>query len=112
MGNPTYCENAEKLIRVCRERNVGTMVIKTITKAPWGERAHTATTWYAPFDEPGIIQRAVNFALSYDVTGLCTVGDVRILPLVLQACENFKPMDVVEREKMIAEGQQFEPLFV
>jgi predicted aldo/keto reductase-like oxidoreductase len=112
MGNPYYRENAEELIRVCRERNVGTMVIKTITKAPWGEREHTATTWYEPFDEPGIIQRAVDFALSYDVTGLCTVGDVRILPLVLQACENFKPMDEAEREKMIAEGRQFEPLFV
>lgn len=111
MGNPTYRENAEELIRVCRERNVGTMVIKAITKAPWGERAHTATTWYEPFDEPGIIQRAVDFALSYDVTGLCTVGDVRILSLVLQACENFKPMDSAEREKMIAEGRQFEPLF-
>ncbi len=111
MGNPTYRENAEELIRVCRERNVGTMVIKTITKAPWGQREHTATTWYEPFDEPGIIQRAVDFALSYDVTGLCTVGDVRILPLVLQACENFKPMDAAEREKMIAEGRQFEPLF-
>ena len=112
MGNPYYRENAEELIRVCRERNVGTMVIKTITKAPWGQREHTATTWYEPFDEPGIIQRAVDFALSYDVTGLCTVGDVRILPLVLQACENFKPMDEAEREKMIAEGRQFEPLFV
>lgn len=112
MGNPYYRENAEELIRVCRERNVGTMVIKTITKSPWGQREHTATTWYEPFDEPGIIQRAVDFALSYDVTGLCTVGDVRILPLVLQACENFKPMDEAEREKMIAEGRQFEPLFV
>lgn len=111
MGNPTYRENAEELIRVCRERNVGTMVIKAITKAPWGEREHTATTWYEPFDEPGIIQRAVDFALSYDVTGLCTVGDARILPLVLQACENFRPMDEAEREKMIAEGQKFEPLF-
>ncbi len=111
MGNPYYRENAEELIRVCRERNVGTMVIKTITKAPWGEREHTATTWYEPFDEPGIIQRAVDFALSYDVTGLCTVGDARILPLVLRACENFKPMDAAEREKMIAEGKQFEPLF-
>ncbi len=111
MGNPTYRENAEELIRVCRERNVGTMVIKAITKSPWGQREHTATTWYEPFDEPGLIQRAVDFALSYDVTGLCTVGDARILPLVLQACENFRPMDESEREKMIAEGEQFEPLF-
>jgi len=46
------------------------------------------------------------------VTGLCTVGDTRLLPLVLKACENFRPMDEAEREKVIAEGQSFEPLFV
>ncbi|GAB4487087.1 MAG: hypothetical protein Fur0016_18200 [Anaerolineales bacterium] len=77
----------------------------------WGQREHTATVWYEPFDGPGILQRAFACALSNDVTRLCTVGDVRILSLVLQACENFRPMDAAEREKMIAEGRQFEPLF-
>jgi aryl-alcohol dehydrogenase-like predicted oxidoreductase len=111
MANPEYRKNTEELIRVCRERNVGTMVIKTITKAPWGEREHTATTWYEPFTDQATIQRAVNFALSYDVTGLCTVGDVRVLPLVLEACQNFTPMDEAEREALIATGRQFAPLF-
>jgi aryl-alcohol dehydrogenase-like predicted oxidoreductase len=111
MANPVYRKNTEELIRVCRERNVGTMVIKTITKGPWGEREHTSTTWYEPFTQLDEIQRAVNFALSYDVTGLCTAGDIRVLPLVLKACEGFKPMDENERERVIAEGQQFEPLF-
>lgn len=111
MANPVYRKNTEELLRVCRERNVGTMIIKTIAKGPWGEREHTSTTWYEPFTDQDVIQRAVNFALSYDVTGLCTAGDIRVLPLVLQACENFKPMDVDEREKMIAGGQQFEALF-
>jgi aryl-alcohol dehydrogenase-like predicted oxidoreductase len=111
MANPEYRKNTEELIRVCRERNVGTMVIKTITKAPWGEREHTATTWYEPFTDQATIQRAVNFALSHDVTGLCTVGDVRVLPLVLEACQNFTPMDEAEREALIATGRQFAPLF-
>jgi len=111
MANPVYRKNTEELLRVCRERNVGTMIIKTITKGPWGEREHTSTTWYEPFTDLENIQRAVNFGLSYDVTGLCTAGDIRVLPLVLQACENFKPMDVEEREKMIADAKQFEPLF-
>ena len=111
MANPVYRKNTEELLRVCRERNVGTMIIKTITKGPWGDKAHTANTWYEPFTDQETIQRAVNFALSYDVTGLCTAGDTRVLPLVLQACENFKQMDAEEREKMIATGKQFEPLF-
>jgi hypothetical protein len=58
-----------------------------------------------------MIQRAVNFGLSYPVTGLCTAGDTRILPLVVQACENFMQLNDSEREQMIQSAQEYEPLF-
>lgn len=111
MGNPEFRKHAEELIATCKAKDVGTMVIKTVTKGPWGEREKTATTWYEPFDDMEKIQQAVNFALSYDVTGLCTAGDTRILPLVLKACENFRSMGDAEMEMLIESGQQFEPLF-
>ena len=111
MANPEYRTYAEELIATCKAKDVGTMIIKTITKAPWRERQHTANTWYEPFDKQDEIQRAVNFALSYDVTGLCTAGDTRILPMVLQACENFTRLSQDEKEEMIKSGAQFEPLF-
>jgi predicted aldo/keto reductase-like oxidoreductase len=112
MGNPEFRKNAEELIATCKSKDVGTMVIKTITKGPWGEKEHTATTWYEPFDKAGEIQAAVNFALSHEVTGLCTAGDTRILPLVLKACENFKQLDKLKLEEIIESGKQYEPLFV
>jgi aryl-alcohol dehydrogenase-like predicted oxidoreductase len=111
MANPEYKKHTEELIAACKTKDVGTMVIKTVTRAPWGEREHTATTWYEPFDQMDMIQKAVNFALSYDVTGLCTAGDTRILPMVLKACENFKRLDGNEMAEMIQSGQQYEPLF-
>jgi predicted aldo/keto reductase-like oxidoreductase len=111
MANPEYRKNAENLITACKAKDVGTMVIKTITKGPWGEKTHTATTWYEPFEKEKEIQQAVNFALSYEVTGLCTAGDTRILPLVLKACENFSQLDETEREAIIQTGRQFQPLF-
>jgi aryl-alcohol dehydrogenase-like predicted oxidoreductase len=111
MANPEYREQAEALIETCRSRDVGTMVIKTITKGPWGEKPHSATTWYEPFEETERIQAAVNFALSYDVTGLCTAGDTRLLPRVLEACERFTPLAVAERESLIEAGRGYEPLF-
>jgi aryl-alcohol dehydrogenase-like predicted oxidoreductase len=111
MGNPDFRKYAGELISTCKTKDVGTMVIKTITKGPWGNRPHTATTWYEPFDRMDEIQRAVDFALSYDVTGLCTAGDTRILPLVLKACENFTRLDVLKMEEMIRAGGQYEPLF-
>lgn len=111
MANPQFRKYAEELIATCKAKDVGTLVIKTITKAPWGERQHTATTWYEPFDKGDEIQRAVNFALSYDVTGLCTAGDTRVLPLVLKACENFSRLGNDEMEEMIKSAKQYEPLF-
>jgi len=99
------------LIATCKAKDVGTMIIKSITKAPWGNREHTATTWYEPFDNIEEIQPAVNFALSYDVTGLCTAGDTRVLPIMLKACENFTRLSEAEKEAMIESGKQYEPLF-
>jgi len=111
MANPEYKKYTDELIATCKAKDIGTMVIKTITKRPWGEREHTANTWYEPFEKMDEIQSAVNFALSYDVTGLCTAGDTRILPLVLKACANFKRLDAAEMEAMIQSAGQYEPLF-
>lgn len=111
MRNPDYRKYAEELIATCKTRDVGTMVIKTITKAPWGSREHTANTWYEPFEKMDEIQKGVNFALSHDVTGLCTAADTRILPLVLQACENFTRLSQDQMEEMIKSDDRYEPLF-
>jgi predicted aldo/keto reductase-like oxidoreductase len=62
MANPEFRAYAEALIATCRAKDVGTLIIKSITKGPWGDRQHTATTWYEPFDKSDKIQPAVNFA--------------------------------------------------
>ena len=111
MANPEFRKYAEELVATCKTKDVGTMVIKHITKGPWGDKTHTATTWYEPFDKIEEIQKGVDFALSYDVTGLCTPGDTRVLPLVLEACKNFAQLSKDEMEEMIESGKQYEPLF-
>jgi len=111
LANPQYRMNAEALVAECRKKDVGTMLIKTITKGQWGEKEHTATTWYEPFNLLDEIQQAVNFALSYDVTGLCTAGDTRVLSLVLKACEDFQLLSNSEREQLIEAGKVYQPLF-
>jgi aryl-alcohol dehydrogenase-like predicted oxidoreductase len=111
MANPKYRQDAEDLIAECKRKDVGMMIIKSITRGPWGDQAHTATTWYEPFGKMDEIQRAVNFVLSYDITGLCTAGDIRILPMVLEACQNFKPLSAADREKLIESGRNYQPLF-
>jgi aryl-alcohol dehydrogenase-like predicted oxidoreductase len=109
--NPTYRRNAEDLLSLCRARDVGVMAIKAVAREPWGDQLRTATTWYRPFDEPKAVQQAVDFALSQEVTGLCTVGDVRVLPIQLEACANFTHMSAAEQHKLIASAGQLELLF-
>jgi len=110
-ANPAYRENAEALLDECRQRDVGTMIIKSITKGPWGDKPKTHTTWYEPFSDHEHIQQAVNFALSQNVTGLCAAGDVNVLPLFLEACENFNRLSQAEQEALIANVAEYKPLF-
>ena len=108
---PDYAEPALELLEVCGEKDVGVMIIKSIAKQPWGDRPHTSAPWYEPFIEAEIIQDLVSFALSYPVTGICTVSDVDILPYVLDACNNFTLISPEVREAMIEEYKKFEPVF-
>ena len=110
-ADPTYRANAEALISECRTRDIGTMAIKANCKRPWGERAKTFNTWYEPFDEPAQIQQAINFALSQDVTGLCTSGDFRILPLFLDACEHWMRLSENGQATLLATASNYQPLF-
>lgn len=107
----TYRAKAEELLRQCRPKDVGTMIIKSIARQPWGKQPKTHNTWYQPFTEPEIIQQAVNFVLSQDVTGLCTAGDSQVLPLVLQACANYTTMSRTDQEALIGSAINYESIF-
>jgi aryl-alcohol dehydrogenase-like predicted oxidoreductase len=103
--------SAEELIRLCNQRDVGIMAIKSIAKGPWGGREQTHQTWYEPMTDKQIIQNAVNFALSYEVTGLCTPGDVTLLPEFIQSCQDYRRLDDKEHRDLMRQGTTYEPLF-
>ena len=111
MQNPAYAADFEALFAVCQERGVAVQTIKSITRAPWGERPHTAATWYEPLRDPVAIDRAVWWVLGRPGVFLNTVGDIEVLPLVLDAASRFqeRPSDAEMEE--IAARQAMEPLF-
>ncbi len=110
-ANKEYRRYAEKLLRECRTRDVGTMIIKSIARGPWEDQARTYDPWYEPFSDAAMIQQGVNFVLSQDVTGLCTVSDMTLLPLVLNACEHYTRISPPEQERLIETATQYKPLF-
>jgi predicted aldo/keto reductase-like oxidoreductase len=111
-ADPAYRRDIEALFAVCHAKNVGIHIIKTLAKDPWGDRPKTHTTWYEPFTDPAIIDRAVAFNLSQPVATLCSTGDVTVLPHFLLAAERFRPLAPAEQDALLATAGQYHSPFV
>ncbi|MDQ2942944.1 MAG: aldo/keto reductase, partial [Candidatus Dormibacteraeota bacterium] len=83
MQLPYYAENFEALVRTCAERKVAVQTIKSIALRPWSGRKHTRNTWYEPLQNQADVDLAVWWVLGRPGVFLNTVGDVDLLPLVL-----------------------------
>ena len=112
MQNPQYAADFEALMARCAERDVAVQTIKAITRAPWGNQEQTAATWYEPLREQGAIDLAVDWVLGRPGVFLNTVGDIHILPMVLDAAERFQARPSDAEMAAMAEAQALEPLFV
>ncbi len=110
-AGPAYRAAAEALLAECRARDVGVMGIKTLARQPWGERPHTYSVWYEPFDDLAHMRQCVNFTLSQDITALCTTGDPVILPHLLVACAQFEPMSAEEQAELMANAGEYANIF-
>jgi hypothetical protein len=112
MQLPYYAENFEALARTCAERNVAVQTIKSIALRPWLGREHTRTTWYEPLEDQPDIDRAVWWVLGRPGIFLNTVGDIDVLPRVLEAAERFYKRPVDAEMSLMFERSKAEPLFV
>lgn len=114
MQNPYYAENFNALVQTCQQRNIAVQTIKSIAYRPWMDRQHTHSTWYAPLEEQADIDRAVHWVLQRPGIFLNTVGDIDMLPKVLDAASRFQEGSNVSDAEMQAmvDRLHMEPLFV
>jgi aryl-alcohol dehydrogenase-like predicted oxidoreductase len=112
MQNSYYRDNFEALIKTCQDRRVAVQTIKAIAHRPWMERDHTRATWYQPLESPDDIDRAVWWALGRKGIFLNSVGDVDLLPLVLDAAKRFRKAPGDQEMGEMLESSHAEPLFV
>ncbi len=113
MQDERYAAEFEALAAICAERGVAMQTIKSIALAPWDGRPQTASTWYEPLTDQADIHLAVQWVLGREGVFLNTVGDVRLLPRVLAAAEEFsgeRPSD--ERMHELVLRRSMTPLFV
>ena len=112
MQLPYYAENFEALARTCAGRKVAIQTIKSIALRPWLGRERTRSTWYQPLEAQADIDLAVWWALGRPGIFLNTVGDVDVLPRVLDAAERFEKRPADADMSTMLERARAEPLFV
>ena len=115
MQNPYYAENFNALLTTCQQRNVAVQTIKSIAYKPWLGRKHTHSTWYEPLEEQQDIDKAVHYVLKEPGIFLNTVGDLSLLPKVLDAASRFtegSPGPADEELQALVTQIGIEPLFV
>jgi aryl-alcohol dehydrogenase-like predicted oxidoreductase len=112
MQNPRYAADFEALVALCEQRGVAVQTIKAITLSPWAEgQEHTASTWYAPLTDQADIDLAVSWVLGRPGLFLNTVGDVNILPRVLDAAERPGPRPSDAEMEELVRRRGMTPLF-
>jgi aryl-alcohol dehydrogenase-like predicted oxidoreductase len=112
MQNEYYADNFNALLATCRERNVAVQTIKSLAYKPWMGQAHTRSTWYKPLEDQGDIDAAVWWVLARPGIFLNTVGDIALLPKVLDAASRFdEGISQADLEQRLSK-LNLEPLFV
>jgi predicted aldo/keto reductase-like oxidoreductase len=109
MQNPTYAAELQELVSYCMEKDIAVQTIKSITKGPWGDKPKTRNTWYEPLEDQDEIDQAVAYVLKNPGFFLNTVGDINLLPKVLEAAKRFAEIENVEDG---LEAMGLTPLFV
>jgi aryl-alcohol dehydrogenase-like predicted oxidoreductase len=113
MQNPQYAADFEALYKLCQERNVAVQAIKTLARGPWGDKAKARACWYEPLEEQADIDRAVHYALNRPGVFLNTVGDIDVMPRMLDAASRFQKSGPSDEEmQTLVDELEIEPLFV
>ena len=111
---PAYLRDFEALVEEIRAQDAALMLIKALARNLWrlGE-APRYDTWYEPLDEQGPIDAAVAFALARrEATGIATAGEVRLLPMLIEAERRAAGISVEDAAAELARVPDLEPPFV
>ena len=111
MKNLQYAESFNKMLDVCKERNIAVQTIKGITRSPWNDTQQNRTTWYRPLEEQADIDLAVHWVFGNSQVFLNTAGDINLLPRILKSAHNFVACPDNHQMEDLTERLKMEPLF-
>ena len=111
MQNPQYALSFNKVLAVCKKRNIAVQTIKGVTRSPWNDVQQNRTTWYRPLETQADIDLAVHWIFDHPQAFLNTAGDINILPLILDAAHRFEARPSDQQMQDLADRLKMEPLF-
>ena len=112
MQSSYYREQFDALLKTCQQKNVAVQTIKSVALRPWMSRDHTRSTWYQPLESQDDIDLAVWWAMARRDVFLNSVGDVDLLPRVLDAASRYDEPPEDEAMDALVARTHTEPLFV
>ena len=112
--DPAYLADYQALVAEVQAQDAGLMIIKTASRRNWPQPdGHGYGTWYEPFDDQERIDAAVAWVLSHpEVTGIATPGDVRLLPLVVEAERRRAGTSPAEAAEVLARADDYSSPFI
>lgn len=109
--NKQYLSHFERLVSLCNSKNVAVQTIKSIVHKPWGKDEQNRATWYRPLEDQLDIDPAVHWVLGHESVFLNSVGDIHILPRVLEAANRFETIPTDEEMQTQLSKLGMQPLF-
>lgn len=103
--NADYRRDAEELLALASEKNVGIHTIKMIARGGWDDGEHDCTTWYDPHRDQDDIDAALWWVLSQSMHTAPSAGDVQLLPKILDAADRFEHLSN-DRQEEVVTGQR------
>ena len=111
MQNEQYNQEFERLFALCQDRNTAVQTIKSLVHTPWGAERQTRATWYRPLEDQQSIDTAVHWVLGRPGLFMNTVGDIHVLPKMLDAAARYdRPVSDAQMAAQV-EQLQMQPLF-
>ncbi|MCO8245404.1 MULTISPECIES: aldo/keto reductase [unclassified Haladaptatus] len=100
------------VLEFAQERGLGTLCIKGFAKQSWpedlSEDERPYSTWYEPYDTKEELVDCFRYALSQGMTTIPSAGDPNLVPDILEAANEYEPLDEAEQERLREAGRDHE----
>ena len=104
----------DDVLERAQAEDIGTLGIKAFAKGPWPgtdelpEEDRPYANWYQPVDTQAEIDERFAFAASRGLTSVVSLGDPKLVRMVLDAAERFEPLSDAEQRAQIERSRHEE----